>query len=117
MHALRKDSGLLPVDRLRVALLVLIAVSRKRPYLYQLMFSTPKRDPSAVVRAAQRSCDEFVAIAAALVGEQNAQRSATVLLTGAHGAAGVESSGLLRTDKWNTTAEQLVDTLLAAVVD
>ncbi|HEX3286403.1 MAG TPA: hypothetical protein VHT50_17570 [Mycobacterium sp.] len=37
-------------------------------------------------------------------------------LTGAHGAAGVESSGLLRTDKWNTTAEQLVDTLLSAVV-
>jgi hypothetical protein len=59
MHALRKDSGLLPVDRLRCA---------------------------------------------------------AVPLTGAHGAAGVESSGLLRTDKWNTTAEQLVDTLLSAVV-
>jgi len=80
------------------------------------MFSTPKGDPSAVVRAAQRSCDEFVAIAAAGVGEQNAQRCAAVLLTGAHGAADVESSGLRRTDNWNTTAEQLVDTLLSALV-
>jgi Tetracyclin repressor-like, C-terminal domain len=74
-------------------------------------------DPAAAVRAAQRSCDEFLAIAAAVVDEQNAQRYAAVLLTGAHGAAGLEMSGLLTTDKWHTTAEELTDTLIAMVAE
>jgi AcrR family transcriptional regulator len=117
MHALRTDSRLAPVDRLRAALLVVITVSSEQPYLYQLMFSPPTGDPAAVVRAAQRMCDEFLAIVAAVVGEQNAQRYTAILLTGAHGAAGLESSGLLRTDKWHTTAEQLIDTLVATVVE
>jgi AcrR family transcriptional regulator len=117
MHALQTDSRLLPIDKLRAALLVLITVSRQQPYLYQLMFSTPAGDPTAVVRAAQRGCDEFVAVVAAALGEPNAQRYAAVLLTGAHGAAGLESSGLLRTDKWHTTAEELIDNLLATVAE
>ncbi|MGX9788856.1 TetR/AcrR family transcriptional regulator [Mycobacterium sp. MMS18-G62] len=116
MNALREDSRLSPADRLRAALRVVITVSSEQPYLYQLMFSTPTGDPAAVVRAAQRMCDEFLAIVAAVVGEENAQRYAAILLTGAHGAAGLETSGLLRTDKWHTTAEELLDTLLATVV-
>jgi hypothetical protein len=79
------------------------------------MFSTPAGDPAAVVRAAQRSCDEFLAIVAEVVGEQSAQRYAAILLTGAHGAAGLELSGLLHTDKWHTTAEELIGSLLATV--
>jgi AcrR family transcriptional regulator len=117
MNALRTDSRLRPADKLRGALAGVISVSRQQQYLYQLMFSAPVGDPAAVVRAAQRMCDEFLAIVAAVVGEPNAQRYAAVLLTGVHGAAGLESSGLLRTDKWQTTAEELVDSLLAMVAE
>jgi AcrR family transcriptional regulator len=115
MHALNADSRRSPADRLRAALGVLITVNREQPHLYELMFSTPAGDPAAVVRAAQRSCDEFVAIVASVFGERIAQRYSAILLTGAHGAAGLESSGLLRTDKWQTTADELIDSLLAMV--
>lgn len=117
MHALQTDSRLSPADTLRAALIVVITVSRQQPYLYQMMFTTPAGDPAAVVRAAQRMCDEFLAIVAAVVGEQNAQRYAAILLTAAHGAAGLEMSGLLSTDKWHTTAEELIDTLIAVVAE
>lgn len=116
MHALRTDSRLSPGDKLRAALIVVITVSRQQPHLYQLMY-TPTGDPTAVVRAAQGLCDEFLAIVAMVVGEQNAQRYAAILLTAAHGAAGLESSGLLSTDKWHTTAEELIDTLLAMATE
>ena len=98
MHALQTDSRLLPADKLRAALICVITISRQQPYLYQLMFSTPAGDPTTVVRAAQRMCDEFLAIVATVVGDTNAQRYGAILLTGAHGAAGVEMSGLLSTD-------------------
>jgi AcrR family transcriptional regulator len=115
MKALQTDSRLGPVDKLRAALTILITVSRRQPHLYQLMFSTPAGDPTAVVQAAQRGCAEFLAIAAPVVGEQNAQRYGAILLTGAHGAAGLGLSGLLHTDKWHTTADELIDTLVAMV--
>lgn len=115
MHALQTDSRLGPVDRLRAALNVFITVSGRQPHLYRLMFSAPAGDPTAVVKAAQRGCDEFLALAAPVVGAQNAQRYAAILLTGAHGAAGLALSGLLHTDKWQTTAEELVDTLVDMV--
>jgi AcrR family transcriptional regulator len=117
MHALQTDPRRLPADKLRAALTGVITVSRQQPYLYQLMFTTPAGDPAAVVRAAQRMCDEFLAIVASVVGEQHAQRYAAILLTGVHGAAGLESSGLLHTDKWHTTADELVDALLAMVAE
>jgi AcrR family transcriptional regulator len=117
MHALHNDARLLPADKLRAALIDVIAVSRQQPYLYQLMFRAPAQDPAAVVQAAQRMCDEFLAIVAAVVGEQNAQRCAAILLTTAHGAAGLETGGLLSTDKWHTTAEELVESLIALVVE
>jgi AcrR family transcriptional regulator len=117
MHALRTDSRLSPVDKLRAALIVVISLSRERPYLYQLMFSAPAGDPTAVVRAAQRMCDEFLTIVAAVVDEQNAQRYAAILLTAAHGAAGLQMSGLLTTDKWHTSAEELIDTVVAMATE
>jgi AcrR family transcriptional regulator len=116
MNALLTDARLSPADTLRAALLDVVAVSRRQPHLYQLMFTTPAGDPTAVVRAAQRMCDEFLAIVAAVVGEPDAQRCSAILLTGVHGAAGLEASGLLRTDKWQTDAEELVDMLLAMAV-
>src|SRR5262249_1509557 len=116
MHVLQTDSRLQPADKLRAALLVLVTVSRRQPHLYTLMFTAPAGDPTAVVRAAQRGCDEFLAIRSEVVGEQGAQHCAAILLTGVHGAAGLEASGLLSTDKWHTTAEELIDALLAATV-
>ncbi len=115
MHALQTDAQLLPADKLRAALLSVIEVSRQQPYRYQLMFTTPASEPTAIVRAAQRMCDEFIVIVTAVVGEQDAQRCAAILLTGAHGAAGLEQSGLLSNDKWDTTAEDLTDSLIAAI--
>jgi AcrR family transcriptional regulator len=117
MHTLRMDSRLSPADKLRAALAGVITVSRQQPHLYQLMFNAPDSDPAAVVRAAQRLCDEFLAIVAAVVGEQDAQRYAAILLTAAHGTAGLEMSGLLSTDKWHITADELIDTLIATVTE
>jgi AcrR family transcriptional regulator len=115
MHVLRADSRRPSDDKLRAALIAVIDISREQPYLYRLMFTAPEGDPTAVVRAAQRMCDEFLAIVADVFGDENAQRYSAVLLTAVHGAAGLESSGLLRTDKWHTSADQLVDALLAMV--
>jgi len=117
MHTLRMDSRLSPADKLRAALAGVITVSRQQPHLYQLMFNAPESDPAAVVRAAQRLCDEFLVIVAAVVGEQDAQRYAAILLTAAHGTAGLEMSGLLSTDKWHITADELIDTLIATVTE
>jgi AcrR family transcriptional regulator len=117
MHTLRMDSRLSPADKLSAALASVITVSRQQPHLYQLMFNAPESDPAAVVRAAQRLCDEFLAIVSAVVGEQDAQRYAAILLTAAHGTAGLEMSGLLSTDKWHITADELIDTLIATVTE
>ena len=115
MVALQTDSRRQPLDTLRAALIGVLELSREKPNLYQLMFKTPTGDASAVVRAAERMCDGFLAIVSAVVGEQDAQRYAATLLTAAHGAAGLESSGLLTTDKWHTTAEELIENLLGTI--
>ncbi|MGA5543606.1 TetR/AcrR family transcriptional regulator [Mycobacterium sp. NPDC051198] len=115
MQALHHDSGLSPAETLRAALLVVVTLSRRRPYLYQLMFSPGLSDPDVIARAAQRMCDQFLVIVAAAVGEEDANRHAAVLLTAAHGASGLETSGLLHTDKWHTTADELIDNLLATI--
>ena len=115
MRELRADRRLGSFDTLRAALTAVIDVSRRQPHLYRLMFTTPVGDPTAVVRAAQVMCDEFLAIVSAVVGDGDAARHAGVLLTGVHGAAGLEASGLLHTDKWHTTADELTDALLAMV--
>lgn len=115
-HEIREDTRLSPSDALRTALATVIALSRRQPYLYQLMFSAPTSDPTAVSRAAQAMCDEFILIVSAVCGDQHAAQYAGILLTGVHGAAGLESSGLLRTDKWDTDADQLTEALLGVVV-
>jgi AcrR family transcriptional regulator len=115
MHALRTNSRRSAASTLRAALAVIITTAREQPHLYQLMFSPPAADPTAVARAAERMCDEFLAIVAAVADADDAGRYAAILLTTAHGAAGLEASGLLTTDKWNTNADELVDALLATV--
>lgn len=115
MRALRTRGNRPPSDVLRAALVAVIELSRERPHLYRLMFTPPAGDPSAVVRAAETMCDEFLAIVGAVVGDHDATRHAGILLTGVHGAAGLERSGLLHTDKWQTDADELTTALLDMV--
>lgn len=135
VHALRTDPALPACDKLRSALHTLIGVGRDQPHLYQLLFwrrghrpgqrgegldrvrqlCAPAGDPDAVVRAAGHFQDEFLAIVAALVGEPNSRHYGALLLTSAHGIAGMELGGHLGTDKWRTTADELVDTLVRMI--
>jgi AcrR family transcriptional regulator len=113
--ALADDSKLRPLDALHAALVGILAVSHQRPYLYRLMFDTPAGDRAAVSQAAQRLCDGFLAIVTEVVGDGEAERYAALLLTAVHGAAGLESSGLLQTDRWQTTADELVENFVGVV--
>ena len=47
------------------------------------------------------------------VGPQRAQRFGALLLTSVHGITSLESSGHLISDKWQTTAEELIDTVIS----
>jgi AcrR family transcriptional regulator len=98
-----------PEKTLRGALLSLITIARARPHLYRLMFTTPAADPTAVVKAAERSHDLFLHIVARLVGPRVARQYGALLLTSTHGAIGLELSGHLVSDKWQSTAEDVVN--------
>jgi len=112
-EALRADPDLPAAEKLRRGLTALFAIGRSQPHLYKLMFSNPPSDPTALARAAQRSQDEFLAIVADLVGEEDARRYGALLISSANGIAGMEASGQLTDPKWGTiTAEQLIDTLV-----
>ncbi|WP_433687919.1 hypothetical protein ACQP0I_03560 [Micromonospora carbonacea] len=50
-----------------------------------------------------------------MTGEHHARRYAALLLASADGIAGMELTGQLGGDKWQTTAEELIDTLVAMV--
>ena len=138
VHALRTDPALSASEKLRGALRALIDVGRNQPHLYQVLFRRranlpgqlgdgmdrirrqlcgPEGDPAVADRAAERFQDEFLDIVAALAGERNARHYGALLLTSAHGIAGMELSGHLDTDKWHTTADELVDTLVRMVTD
>ena len=119
VHALRIDPSRPAADKLRGALHVQIGLGRDQPHLYQLLFrpAPPTAAPAAVVEAAGRFQSEFLAIVAALVGEGAAGHYGALLLTSAHGITGMELSGHLDTDKWHTTADELVDTLVRMVAE
>jgi AcrR family transcriptional regulator len=103
-----------PPDRmLRAAVLSLITIGRTRPHLYRLMFTTPTGDPAATVRAADRTWDLFIDIVGRVVGPEKARRYGAMLLTNAHGIASLESSGHLVEDKWQITADELVDMIVS----
>jgi AcrR family transcriptional regulator len=102
-----------PEQSLRAALLSLVAIGRARPHLYRLMFTTPAGDPTAAVRAAERTQDLFLDLVGRIVGGQRARHYGALLLTTAHGATSFELSGHFVWDKWQTKAEQLIDTMIA----
>ena len=101
-----------PERALRAALLSLITIGRTQPHLYRLMFTTPTGDPTAAVRAADRTWELFIDIVGRVVGPEKARRYGALLLTNAHGIASFESSGHLVWDKWHITAEDLIDTIV-----
>jgi AcrR family transcriptional regulator len=101
-----------PEQSLRAALLSLVAIGRTRPHLYRLMFTTPMGDPTAAVQAAERTQDLFLAIVRRIVGPQRARHYGALLLTTAHGVTDLELSGHFVWDKWQTNAEQLIDTMI-----
>jgi AcrR family transcriptional regulator len=98
---------------LRSGLLALIGIGRTRPHLYRLMFTTPAGDPAAAVQAAERTQSLFLEIVGRITGPRRARRYGALLLTTAHGITGLDLSGHMDLDKWHTTAEELVDTVIS----
>ncbi|GAA1955343.1 TetR/AcrR family transcriptional regulator [Amycolatopsis minnesotensis] len=103
-----------PGARLESALLALIGVGRRQPHLYALMFDTPVDDPEAAA-AASRVENQFLVIVADLVGESDARRYGALLMSSAHGIAGLELSGHLAKEKWQVDGDQLVHMLVDAI--
>ena len=101
-----------PEQSLRTALLSLVSIGQTRPHLYRLMFTAPTGDPTAAVRAADRTWELFIDIVGRVVGAEKARRYGALLLTNAHGIAGFESSGHLVWDKWQVTVEELIDMIV-----
>lgn len=114
VEQLRADPDATRGARLERALLALIEVGRRRPHLYALMFSTPADDPEAA-GAAGRLEDQFLAVVTDLVGESEALRYGALLMSSAHGIAGLELSGHLAIEKWKVCGEQLVRMLVHAI--
>jgi AcrR family transcriptional regulator len=100
---------------LRSGLLALIGIGRSRPHLYRLMFTTPAGDPVAAIRAAERTQNLFLDIVGRITGPRCAPRYGALLLTTAHGITGLDLSGHMDLDKWHTTAEELVDTVISVL--
>ncbi|SER24951.1 transcriptional regulator, TetR family [Lentzea albida] len=117
VRTLRSDPAIPPADKLRGALIALVDIGRRRPHLFRLMFTDLPSDPTALYRAAQPSHDDFVAILLDLVGERNAQRYGALLIASVTGIAGMEVADHLKGEKWNTSAEELVDTLVTLIAN
>lgn len=117
-QAVRADPRVPPADKLDRALSALMTIGRRQPHLYRLMYSSPAGDPVAIhaaTQAAERAQDEFLAIVGDLVGAQHTRHFAALLLTSAHGITDMEVRGHLSADKWHTTAEELVSTLVSMI--
>jgi len=54
----------------------------------------------------------FLDLVGRIVGPRRARHYGALLLTTAHGATSFESSGHFVWDKWQTNAEQLIDTMI-----
>ena len=102
-----------PRNVLRSALLSLIDIGRTRPHLYRLMFTPPAGDPTAARQVAERTQALFLDLVGRITGPRQAPRYGAVLLASAHGITGLDLSGHMDLDKWHTSAEELVDTLIS----
>jgi AcrR family transcriptional regulator len=109
---LRADEFSSSQKRLNQAIVTFLAVARERPHLYALMFATPTRDPQTLINAAAAAQDAFLAIVADVVGVENARRTGALLMSTAHGIAGMEHSGQLSEAKWDTTGDRILEQLI-----
>ncbi|WP_434445497.1 TetR/AcrR family transcriptional regulator [Lentzea sp. E54] len=110
----RTDVDSAAETRLELAVLAFIGMARRRPHRYALMFST-SADTGAAAEAADRLEGEFLNLIADVVGESDAVRWCALLMSSAHGIAGMELSGHLPKDKWKVSVEQLVRMLIDAI--
>jgi AcrR family transcriptional regulator len=115
LRRLQEDARLAPAARLERALLALIKVGRERPHMYALMFRTPESDTAGLLDAVEESHGRFLDMVAAVVGENGSRRYGALLLSSAHGIAGLELSGHLATEKWDTNGEELVGMLVESL--
>lgn len=115
LDRLRSDPGLTAGERLQRALLELVELGREQPHLYALMWAPPVGDPEATLRAAGRSQDVFLAIVAGVVGAGDARRYGALLMSSAHGIAGMELSGHLSKAKWNVSGDELIGMLVRSI--
>lgn len=104
-----------PRDQLASTLRAWLQFARAQPHLYAQMFVAPS-DPTALLAAAARAQDAFLAIVGDAVGEHDSRRTGAVLLAATHGIAGLERAGQFGTDKWAATADELIDVLIERVV-
>lgn len=114
VERLRDDDATTPGERLERALLALVEVGRRHPHRYALMYATPADDPESAA-AASRLEDQFLAIVADVVGEPDARRYGALLMSGAHGIAGLELSGHLPKKKWRVDGDELVRMLVDGI--
>ena len=114
VEVIRADQEASPGARLEQAVRALVDVGRRQPHLYALMFSTPADDPEAA-EVASRLEKRFHMIVADTVGEDEALRYAALLMSCAHGIAGMEISGHLAKEKWGIDGLQLVTLLISAI--
>ncbi|WP_103341832.1 TetR/AcrR family transcriptional regulator [Amycolatopsis sp. CA-126428] len=110
----RADAGTTAEARLEWGILTLIGLARRQPHRYALMFSTPVDTPAAA-EAASRLEKEFLVLVADVVGEPDAGPYGALLMSSAHGIAGMELSGHLSKDTWRAGVEQLVRMLVDAI--
>ena len=115
LEQLTLDVRSTPQQSLRAALIALVRIGRTRPHLYRLLFTTPTSDPAAAVRAAERAQDLFLTLVERVVGARHARQYGGLLMASAHGVTGLEISGHLVWDKWQASAEDLVDLLLQLI--
>jgi AcrR family transcriptional regulator len=114
VEQLRDDPDPAPGAHLERAVLALIEVARRQPHRYALMFSTPASTPAAA-EAASRLENEFLTLVARWVGEPDARRYGALLMSSAHGIAGMELSGHLAEERWQVGVDELVRMLVGAI--
>ncbi|SES04458.1 transcriptional regulator, TetR family [Lentzea xinjiangensis] len=134
VHALRTDPSRPASEKLRDAVRALVDLGRAQPHLHRMLFRWndkrlgtlerlhrqvcgPAGDPDAADRAAGRFQEEFLAVVTAVAGERGAGHHGALLLAGAHGIVDMEHGGHLGADRWRTTADELVGTLVRVVVE
>ncbi|MBN9190725.1 MAG: TetR/AcrR family transcriptional regulator [Microbacterium sp.] len=115
LQRIRSDRRASSRERLTQAVIAFLTVARRRPHLYALMFTTPSRDPQALVDAAAGAQDTFLSMTEEVVGPERSRRIGALLMTTAHGIAGMERAGQLQGPKWGTTGDGIVEEVIGLI--